>query len=973
MSFRSLGVAVLCLCISVSTLFAGEAPDTRKSQRLALPLDHVSGIVLKSRENSEYLSNRVIVKLLPDARINDVISTLEHLSITLVRPMFPEPLIRQNHTDVDLSRFYVLTYSSPVDAFSASEELSANQYVHYAEPSFIYPVNVDPEFTPNDPSFASQGGLTRIQASQAWDISQGDTSVVIAIVDSGVEVNHPDLTSNIWRNPGEVGLDNNGNDKRTNGIDDDGNGYVDDWRGWDFAGADYNNIVPDNNPSPVGSNTEHGTHVAGIASASTNNGIGVAGTGFKCRLLAIKTSADNDTRGPGGVAYIIAGYEGIAYAAFMGAHVMNCSWGGTGGSQVEQEVINYAIQMGTLVVAAAGNSGTNAAHYPSGYDNVLSVAATNNSDVRASFSNYGPTIDVCAPGVSILSTIYPSTYTSSYSGTSMSSPFAAGTAALVKAANPGYTALQVGEKVRVTSDNIDGINPSYAGQLGKGRINAFRALTVNSPAVRARAMVVRDSTGGNNNGNPEPNEIIDVSFTFQNYLTATSNAVATLTTTATGLTVIAGTYNIGVIGTLDTVRNTAAPFRIQLSGTVAQGLLATLRLTVTDGTYSDFQLFTVVINPTYQNHNVNQVTTTMTNNGRIGYNNFPTNTQGVGFIYPTPGSNHLFEGGIILGTSATRVVSNIRNPGGTQDADFLGRGIYQLQSPGIISSQDGATAYSDSSAPLANRVGVMVNQYSYAFSTPDHDDYVIVRYDIKNLTATSITNLYLGQFFDWDVANYATNMTGYDAARSLAYTWDQNTASAPYIGMRALEGAAGVRGLINVSGLVLDRAAKWGWISGGSSQATLGPGDMHNVISSGPYTIAPGATQMVGFALLGGANLADLQQNADNARAKWLEILPLVSVRDDNAGIPAVFALEQNYPNPFNPTTVVKYHLPNNERVQLRIFDMLGREVALLVDENQTAGVYSVEFDASGLSSGVYYYQIKAGEFSSTKSMMVLK
>ena len=255
----------------------------------------------------------------------------------------------------------------------------------------------------------------------------------------------------------------------------------------------------------------------------------------------------------------------------------------------------------------------------------------------------------------------------------------------------------------------------------------------------------------------------------------------------------------------------------------------------------------------------------MTNNGRIGYNDFPSNLQGDGFKYPATSVNHLFEGGIIVGTSATKSLSNIRNAAGAQDADFLSRQIYQLVTPGVVSNQDGSTVYSDSSAPAANLLGIRVNQYSYEFSDPNHDDYIIIRYDIRNLTASAISGLYFGQFFDWDIANYATNRTGYDATRSLAYAWDANTATAPYIGMRALDSAAGVRGLLNTASLVLDRPTKFSWISGGTSASTVGPGDIHTVISSGPFTIPAGQVQRVAFATIGGTNLAEI------GRASWRE------------------------------------------------------------------------------------------------------
>ncbi len=963
---------LMCACVSLLLSDALEAAGVGRAKK-ELPLDHVPNVVLKSRENSTYLHDRLIIKLMPGANMEEVLSAAT-MSVTSVRPMFKRQMIERNTTSVDLSRFYVVTFSSSEDAFSLAEQVSELSAVQYAEPWFTYAVEVEPAFTPNDPQFGSQYGLAKIQAAQAWDISQGDTNVVIGIVDTGVEVNHPDLTGNIWHNPGEVGLDGSSNDKRTNGIDDDGNGFVDDWQGWDFAGADYNNPIDDNNPSPVGSNTEHGTHVAGIASATTNNSLGVAGTGFNCRLLAIKTSADNDFRGPGGTAYLIAGYEGVAYAAFMGADVMNCSWGGSGGSQTEQEIINYATQLGTLVVAAAGNSGSSSPHYPSAYNYVISVVATNSSDVKAGFSNYGRTVDVCAPGVSILSTIYPSTYTSGYSGTSMASPFAAGVAGLVKAVNPGYSALQVGEQVRVTSDNIDASNPSFIGLIGKGRINAFKALSTSSPSLRSSRLVIRDSVSGNNNGVPEPNEILDIYLTFTNYLAASTNASVTLTVTGAGVTVTQPTFTIGALNTLDTVRNTGISLRVQLASNVAPGLIAQAKLTYTDGAYSDFEYFSFVVNPTYQSHNVNLVVATMANNGRIGFNDFPNNTQGRGYIYPANSdSNHLFEGGIIIGTSATRVVNNVRNPGGTQDNDFLARQIYQMQSPGIVSNQDGSTVYSDSSAPVGNRLGIKINQYSYAYSSPDNDDYVITRYDITNLTASPINGLYIGQFHDWDIANYNGNRTGLDAGRSLSYAWDNTNAARPYIGVRALDTLTGARGLLNNGSIVLDRAAKWGWISGGTATASVGPGDIHSVISTGPINIGVGETKRTGFAIIAAPNLATLQANADYAKAKWLEILSTVSVREEVGVTPMQFGLSQNYPNPFNPETRISYDIARGELVTLKVFDVLGREVATLVNQRQDAGRYSVGFDGKGLTSGVYYYQLQAGSFTQTNKMLLIK
>ncbi|MBI5474961.1 MAG: S8 family serine peptidase, partial [Ignavibacteriae bacterium] len=820
----------LCLSLVVLCTLTALASEHRSSITPKVrPLDSVPNAVLKTRESSRYLPDRVIIKLIAGIRassaarslgVQSVDETLSSLGVSSVEAMFPPTMTSKEKGDVGLDRFYVARYSAPVDAFTASEQLSNLAEVQYAEPWFIYSVTANPDFTPNDPQYSQQYALTKMLVPQAWDVNQGDTSVVIGIVDSGVETGHTDLSANIWRNPGENGADGLGRDKRTNNVDDDGNGYVDDWQGWDFGGADYNNVVGDNNPNPFGSNTAHGTSVAGCASASTNNSIGVAGIGFKCRLLAVKTAADNDTR-DNGLAYIIAGYQGITYAALMGADVINCSWGGSGGSQVEQDLINAATQQGSLVVVAAGNAGTSTPQYPAAYQNTISVASTGTTDTKSSFSSYGMTVDVAAPGENVRTTVYSQTYGGQY-GTSFSSPNAAGVAGLIKAANPSFTPQQVGERLRVTADNINSSNPSYTDLLGKGRVNAWRALTENPPSLRGSNIVIRDSSGGNNNGNPEPNETIDVFVTFTNYLAPTTNANVTLTTSSPYLTITTGSYPVGVLGTLASRRNTATPFRVGIAAGVPSGHVATMKMILSDGTYSDFQWFTILINPTFQTHTINNVIVTMANNGRIGFADFPNNTQGRGFIYPaTSDTNHLFEGGVIIGTSTTKLVNNVRNPSNVQDNDMLSRQIYQLTTPGIVSNQDGATVFSDSSAPTTNRIGIRVNQYSYEFGDVAHDDYVIVRYDVRNLTGAEITGLYVGQFYDWDIADYAQNRTAYDATRSLAYAWDASAPARPYIGMRALDSAAGVRGLLNTTSLTLDRAAKYSWISGGTGTAAV--------------------------------------------------------------------------------------------------------------------------------------------------------
>lgn len=874
----------------------GASRDGRWSKRT--PSNVPGSIHMKTPENSRYLPGRVIVKLnqsIParagrSPGIPALDAAAQRYSAQSVAQIFPEATLPAKPGEGDLSRIYVINYSSPFDAFTVAKELSALPEVEYAEPWFIYSIDDARALTPNDSLYANQWALVKIKADSAWSVSTGDTSVVIGIVDTGVQWDHPDLAANIWINPGETGLDSLGRDKRTNGVDDDNNGKIDDWHGWDFGGADFNAPVEDNNPRPTADNTAHGTHVAGIASGVTNNFIGIAGVGYKCKILAVKTAADNDTRG-GGVAYIIAGFQGIVYAAKMGAKVINCSWGGPGYSQFEQDVINYATQQGALVVAAAGNANKAEPNYPAAYANVISVAATNTSDVRTYYSNYGPSIDVCAPGGDfvtgnspILSTYFPSTY-GLLAGTSQASPHVAGVAALVKSVFPSYTPLQVGEQVRVTCDDISSLNPLYANDLGKGRINAYRAVTASSPSLRLTTVLLKDSVGGNNNGVPDPNETVSIVATFVDYLQATSGSASiTLSATDTNVQVINGSYPIGIVGTLQSATNAASPFTFHVSANVPQTDVVSFRLTVTDGGYQDFQYFKVLINPSYATHDINNVRTTVTNNGKIGFNDYPGNTQGVGFVYG--GANQLYEGGLLMGYSPTKLVNVVRNQTGTQaDMDFSSGLSYSLRTPGLVSDQDGQAVFSDSAAPLANRVGVQVKMYSYAFAADSQKDYVIVRYDIRNVSGATLSNFYAGLFFDWDMrapdpANdtyYSHNKTSFDSSRGLGYAWYDTTAPTIYCGARALDGAAGYAGL-RADSITGFRDEKWAWLSGGikmNSSTT----DIHFAISSGPYSLSNGGTQTVGFALLGGTSLATIQSHSDSALQKWQYIRSLIGYR----------------------------------------------------------------------------------------------
>jgi thermitase len=333
----------------------------------------------------------------------------------------------------------------------------ANPDVEYAEPDYV----AYPAYDPNDPKYAdgTQWGPQKIQADLAWDLSTGDPNVVVAVVDFGVDLGHPDLQSQMWTNAGETA---------DNGLDDDDNGYVDDVYGWDFANDD-------NDPQD---DYGHGTHVAGIAAAATDNGIGVAGVGFNSRIMALKAGYGET----GYVQYTKIG-QAIYYAADNGADVINMSVGGYGNSSYLQAAVDYAWAKGCVLVGAVGNDNITNPFYPAAYSNVIGVSATTESDARWSDSNHGSHVSVGAPGVAIYST-YWWDGVSQYclgGGTSMAAPHVAGLAALLFAQDGGRSNAEVRSLIEQSADDLGdaGWDPYY----GYGRINAYQALGTTSTVV----------------------------------------------------------------------------------------------------------------------------------------------------------------------------------------------------------------------------------------------------------------------------------------------------------------------------------------------------------------------------------------------------------------------------------------------------------------------------------------------------------
>lgn len=518
-SIKILIVLIVGSVISSSVLTSKES-NTSRDYKVA-----PGEIIVKFRQANS--SNQQIAYGTASAQIQSKYGMSKPVSI------FPEQSLSRLKGAEELSRIYLYTVPTSTDVEVLAKNIRQDPLVEYAEPHYYFKVHA----IPNDPFYSQIYPLAVVKADSAWDIHKGDSSVVIGIIDSGVDWDHPDLASVIWTNPGEI---------PGNGIDDDNNGYVDDVRGWDFvanvsdAAAGEDGTLEDNNPMDFDG---HGTHVSGIAAGATNNGTGISSLSWGCRIMPLRAGW-HSTDGNGYVSSLYAS-KAYVYAAQNGASVCNQS---SGTSDIVIEGARFAFKNGIVITNSAGNSNSDFAASLGAEPWALSVAATNSADGKASYSSYSSSVDISAPGgdfasgnrKGFLSTIvnpssfYGNSLYTEFQGTSMASPFVASLAALIKSKNKNWTPAQIMFQITGTADNIDALNPAYAGKLGAGRINALRALTETppppKPALEFVSYSISDVAGGNGNGVIDAGENIKLTVVVRNVWGDAQNVNAVLST-----------------------------------------------------------------------------------------------------------------------------------------------------------------------------------------------------------------------------------------------------------------------------------------------------------------------------------------------------------------------------------------------------------------------------------------------------------
>lgn len=882
----------------------------------------------------DYLPNTVIIKFKEGSTVSQIkAATVALTSNTLavksanlegVKQLFKgsviagnRQILRKDPSDIiGLDRIYEFKFNGTASIEKVINEILQSPDIEYAEPSYIYHTS----YVTNDRLYSSsQGYLRQIKADLAWDVIRNSSGIVIAIVDSGSDLDHEDLRSNILL-PGK-----------------------------DLVGASYSTMIEDDDPDVKSDSTDHGVRVSGLASAVSDNGIGISSVAFNAKLLIVKAGADNNATA------IYRGYEGIKYAADNGANIINCSWSGPAGGSYGQDIINYAIAKGCLVIAAAGNEGSQMADYPALYSGVMAVSSVDNLDRKSNFSNYGPHIMLSAPGETF-STGNRNNYTIAR-GTSFSVPLVSGTAALVKSRFPNFDMSQVREQIRVTTDNIDALNANFSGLLGKGRLNVYRAVTETPPSIRQQKITLIDK----GRGSIPPGDTLRIFLDLKNFLSPVSGIIVKLSSDNPHVQVINEQVNVGTLGTSQ-VKTMVGAFRVYIKSSISDNEEVNFKLNYTaEGGYQDSESFTIRVALDYLNITVNKIATTISSNGRVGFSG-AEGTNGLGFIYEN--EQLLFEASLMIGSSPLKVSNNARNDRGDSDEHFV-RKVRVTRLDDKQAAFKGQSEFDDSGNPLRLNLTVKHTQTAYA-SVPD-DKYTIAEYEIKNTGASVLSGVFVGLLTDWDVDASGRDVTRYDEASRLGLVYPKSGGGL-YAGIKLLNQEFApayyplsdqIVGNPAQSGGGLSIAEKFETLSSGIKALSLGEStsngtDVLFVSGYGPLTIPVNGSVKLGFAFIAGDNQTDIQASAQAAQKKYDEIIQPGHIMPSEG-----FVLKQNYPNPAINLTIVDFSIPELGNTSIILYNAAGQQIQELVNAKLAKGAYSINIDSSNLEAGIYIYRMK--------------
>jgi len=855
-----------------------------------------------------------------------------------IEKVFPNhsPMSQKNLEQgmVDISSIYKLKIPPSSDKGKILLQLKKDPHIAYAEEEVVNHLT----YQANDTLNYTQWYLSAVRIFEAWDIEQGDTNVFIAITDTGTDTDHEDLQKDLYKNL----------DDPINGIDDDADGYIDNYYGWDVAMND-NDVNPETH---AGAN--HGTNVAGIASASTDNTTGISGCGFNTRIMTVKI--DN----PNGI--LVGAYSSIVYAADQGASIINCSWGSYNYSDFGRDIVNYAsINRGALVICGAGNGpfntpdpdGIEDRFYPAAYENAIAVGAIDTGDIVKRSSNFGYWLDIFAPGERMWTTYAGDNYGRN-GGTSMASPVIAAAAALIKSQKPGYSNRQIEERLINSAINIEASNdPKYVGKMGPGRVDFLNALAdTNKPGIRFEKIAF----------GKDPEEFIlsgdslFISGEFANYLKNASSGTAKLTELTNSTTTTKNQISLPAINSLDRYNSTNDPFIFIINSQIDLNTRLEFKLEITAGSYSKTQFFSLVVNNRFVNLSNGTILMTLGNQGEIGYPDLDNRSIFSGFSYKFP-SSHLWESSFMVGNSSTYVADAFRgNAGNVKDFSSID---YLVKRSDARAFESASGSFDDSQ--LNPNPRIKIDQNTYLYDDTYSENLAVFNYVITNTSGTSLNALYAGMIADWDIINYANNKIFYDSSRKMGVSF--STDSSLYIGMQvlshpeltnhyALDNTNGGEGGVDPTG-GFSTAEKFQVLSSSRDSAGFHRStgeDIIDAISIGPFDLAKDSSISLSYAYLVADNYTELLAAADSA----LSIYNNLPIGLDEQRSKADLRI---FPNP--ATDQINLFLEGtSEALVVQIYDLNAR----LVLEDQIAAQASrarlISLDLPSLKSGVYLIKI---------------
>ncbi|MEM1136206.1 MAG: S8 family serine peptidase, partial [Bacteroidota bacterium] len=717
---------------------------------------------------------------------------------------------------------YKLKLHRNADLEVTIQDLKREGWIEYVEP--IY--NHELMFIPNDTYQAFHWGHTNTKTYEAWDISQGDTSIVIGIIDTGVKKEHPGLASQLhYNNTERFGIP---------GFDDDANGFVDDSLGYNFG--DLNNDITDYNG--------HGTEVSGVAAASVNDGFGTMGTGYNSRFMPIKIFSANEQ--------IVNVFEAMLYAAENGCKILNLSLGRFGlPSQYEQDIINFITEeYNVLIVAAAGNTNAHLDSYPASYNNVLSVAHSTISDERFSGATYSYFVDLMAPG-NDLTTTYLGSEADGHrfvTGSSYASPFTAGIASLLWAKFPELKAPQVGQILRMSADDVYGLtgNQGFEDKLGKGRLNALRAINEveTLKSVRARNISYTEqqdlyfSAG----------DTINISVDFVNYLHALSNeAHVRLTTTSEYAQVIDSTFQLGILATNGTVNNQQNPFKIIIAESIPINTRIYFKLIFSDADYEDYQYF--YIDPIL-NIRKGDWELSLEGNGRLGYIGEDAPYNGIGLNWKN--RQLIKDAGLIFSADPLKVSDVVFEEGGRKSTDFT-----KTNGPQIV-VHDSVTIVKEYFQDTTAYKEIFISKELSVF---DKQDFISLKYEFENKGSENMKDVFAGLYTDFWMDFNLLNQAAWDSLYKFGYAFQNDL----FFGIKVLEDTSFYSSLdINATqGITIANgfsdAEKYLSITGQNAVILSGEGENAHINSVYFDSIPAGEASSFRLVLVAGNNLNELR------------------------------------------------------------------------------------------------------------------